>query len=181
MTPTGLRISVQEYLALPEEKPYREYVYGEVVAKAMPNEDHIGLAGELIVRLAPLRDVPGGLLGPEPRVRFDTERGPEYRLPDVAYWRAGKPRRDGKELLPPTLAIELRSPEETMAEQRAKCRYYRRYGVDIAWLFDPATRTAEVFEGGRDGERLGTEGVLSSPLLPGLQLAVAGLFAVLDE
>ena len=180
MTPTGLRIPVQDYLALPEEKPYREYIDGEVVAKAMPNEEHVVLAGELILRLAPLRVELGGMLGPEPRVRFATPRGPEYRLPDVACWRPETPRREGADLLPPTLAVEIRSPDETMDDQRLKCRYYRAYGVAVAWLVDPATRSVEIFEGERDGVRLGPGETLSSPLLPGIELPLTALFAVLD-
>ena len=181
MTRTGLRITAEEYLALPEEKPYREYVYGEVVAKAMPNEDHGALQIELGIRLSPLRAEPGGRLASEPRVRFDTERGEEFRLPDVAYWRPEKPRRDGDVMLPPTLAIEIRSPDDTMAEQREKCRYFRQYGVDVCWLFDPTTRTVEVFEGDVDGVLRGTNDILTSALLPGIRLRVGDVFSVLDD
>lgn len=177
----GLRMTVEQYLALPEEKPYREYVYGEVVRKARPNEDHVILAGEIIVRLGPLRLDIGGVLGPEPRIRFDTERRPEFCLPDVGYWRPEKPRRDGPHLLPPTLAVEVRSPGEPMDEQREKCRHYRRYGVDVCWLIDPEARTVEVFEGNRDGETLAEDAALESSLLPGFRLKLPDVFAALDD
>ncbi len=32
------KVSLEDYLALREEKPYREYLYGEMVEKAAPNE-----------------------------------------------------------------------------------------------------------------------------------------------
>ena len=180
MTSTGLQMTVEQYLALPEEKPYREYAYGEVTAKAMPDDDHITLAYWVGVPfVALLRDL-GGRAGPEPRCRFDTERGPEYRLPDFAYWRPDKPRKEGNDVLPPTLAVEVRSPGERMSEQRDKCRYYRRYGVDVCWLIDPVSRTVEVFEGPLEGEPLPPGGSLRSPLLPGLEIPVRELFATLD-
>ena len=181
MTSTGLRMTAEQYLALPEEKPYREYVYGEVIAKAMPDDDHGELAALLGRALLDWRDEElGGRAGQEIRCRFDTERGPEYRLPDVAYWRPDKPRKDGDDTLPPTLAVEIRSPDETMAEQRRKCLYYRRYGVDICWLIDPISRTVEVFEDDLEGEPLAPDGVLSSSRLPGLRIPVSRLFASLD-
>ncbi|MBK7725654.1 MAG: Uma2 family endonuclease [Dehalococcoidia bacterium] len=34
----------EEYLALPEEKPYLEYVDGVVLQKPMPNEEHSRIA-----------------------------------------------------------------------------------------------------------------------------------------
>jgi Uma2 family endonuclease len=178
----GLRMTVEQYLALPEEKPYREYVCGEVVPKAMPNIDHAELVDAIAEGIRALRRELGGKSGPEVRVRFDTERGPEYRLPDYAYWRPERPVRDGKDQLPPTLAVEVRSPDEAMSDQREKCRYFRRYGVDVCWLIDPESRSVEVFEGARDGEVLtAAAGALGSPLLPGFRLKLADLFAVLDQ
>ncbi|MCC7364725.1 MAG: Uma2 family endonuclease [Dehalococcoidia bacterium] len=178
---TGLRMTVEQYLALPEEKPYREYAYGEVVSKAMPNEDHGAIAFAIQAALLPVVREFGGRAGPEFRVRFDTERGPEYRLPDVAYWRPDRPRRDGEDMLPPTLAVEVRSPGESLASLREKCRYYRRYGVDICWLVDPNARTIEIFDAASDGltRREGDE--LATPLIPGLRLPVASIFAALED
>jgi len=177
----GLRMTVEQYLALPEEKPYREYVCGEVVPKAMPNLEHGELVQAIAEAMIPVRKTLGGRGGPEVRIRFDTERGPEYRLPDYAYWRTGRPIQEGRDQLPPTLAVEVRSPEEPMADQREKCRYYRRYGVDVCWLVDPESRTVEVFEGDRDGERLTVDDVLESAALPGFRLKLHDLFAVLDQ
>ena len=116
MASPELRMTVEQYLALPEEKPYREYVHGEVIAKAMPDDDH----GHIVYTLGELAAASlaefGGRAGPEIRCRFDTERGPEFRLPDFAYWRTDRPRKDGKDTLPPALAVEVRSDSETMAE-----------------------------------------------------------------
>ena len=176
---TKQTLSAAEYLAMPEEPPYSEYVYGEVVRKMAPQKKHVSLVEELSHFLGGYRRRVGGFSGAEQRVKFETERGLEYRLPDYAYWAPAKPQGPEETLLPPTLAVEVWSPGETMDSQRAKCRYYRRYGVDIAWLIDPQSRTVEVFEGEPDGVLLAADGSLQSVLLPGFELPLLDLFAAL--
>jgi Uma2 family endonuclease len=179
VTKVGRRMTVEEYLALPEEPPYLEYVDGEAVQKAMPDRDHMLLVNELGFHLTLYSRQSGGISGPEGRVRFETPAGPEYRLPDYAYWAPGRPQGEGPALLPPTLAIEVRSPDETMAEQREKCRYLRDHGVEVCWLVNPASRGIEVFEGDRDAEPLAYGALLTSGHLPGFSLDPAVLWAVL--
>ncbi|MCK9518516.1 MAG: Uma2 family endonuclease [Dehalococcoidia bacterium] len=177
---TGVRMTVHDYLALPEAKPYREYVCGEVIEKSMPNEEHGILVQEIAACFARWMHLAGGKAGPEIRVRFDTERGPEYRLPDYSYWSSGRPRRDGKDSLPPTLAVEVKSPDEPLEQLRSKCRYMRRYGVDVCWLIDPGRRVVEVFETERDGQPVAV-GALRSKALGDLEIDVPALFAALDD
>ena len=164
-----------EYLALPEEKPYLEYVDGLVLQKPMPNDDHAGLIAELALILGLYRRTRGGLVRVEMRTRFPDG---SYRIPDASYWAPAQPSGDDSI---PTLAVEVRSPDQTMDELRAKCRFYRRNGVGACWLIDPESRTVEVFEGEADGEAFAAEGTLQSVLLPGFSLALKDLFAVLDR
>ncbi len=175
------RMTVEAYLALPEEKPYIEYVDGEAVAKPMPNDDHGELASLLNYYLTAFRIANGGHVASEGRVHFATPGRDEFRLPDVAYWAPGRPFRGALAMLPPTLAVEVRSPGDTIAEQRAKCRFYRNQGVEVCWLVDPGTRTVEVFEDGREGVVVGAGGVLGSARLPGLGIDVDALFAVIGR
>ena len=177
---TKQKLSAAENLAMPEEPPYSEYVYGEVIQKMAPQRKHVSLVEELSHFLGGYRRRVGGFSGAEQRVKFETERGLEYRLPDYAYWAPAKPQGPDETLLPPTLAVEVWSPGETMDSQRTKCRYYRRYGVDIAWLIDPRSKTVELFDGENDGVRLAADGSLHSALLPGFELPLVALFAALD-
>jgi Uma2 family endonuclease len=48
-TPT--RLTLQDFLVMPETKPYKEYVRGEVVSKTMPNASHSALVTFLCARL----------------------------------------------------------------------------------------------------------------------------------
>lgn len=163
----------EEYLALPEEKPYLEYVDGMVLQKPMPNEDHSLLAMEVGFRLKLWTTSFGGRVGVEARTRLGVL--PNFRLPDVSYWSQGTAR--GDDTLP-NLAVEIRSPGQTMGELRQKCRFYRSMGVDACWLIDPVSCTAEAFEGERDAVAVE---VLAAGCLPGFVLPLATLFAVLDE
>src|SRR5690606_14431265 len=92
----------------------------------------------------------GGEGGPEPHARFDTHDGLYYRLPDVGYWAPGKPLGPDNVALPPTLAIEIRSPGQSLREMRDKCRFMLANGVDVCWRIDPDRRLAKVFEGGAE-------------------------------
>jgi Uma2 family endonuclease len=171
----GRRMSEAEYLALSEEPPYLEYVDGVVLQKPMPNADHRKLIRELIILIGLYGRAHGGDSGPEGRVRLPDGSG--YRLPDTAYWAPGVESGDDSV---PTLAIEVRSPGQPLATLREKCRAFRRNGVGVCWLFDPATRSVEVFEGSKDGARFEGES-LTSDALPGFELNLPQLFAVLDN
>ena len=168
-------MSEAQYLALPEEKPYLEYVDGVVLQKPMPNKAHSRLVKRLILAIAAYEARHGGQSGPEQRVRLRDGTG--YRLPDTAYWAPG---RDDSDDSLPSVAIEVRSPDQTLESQRRKCRAFRRNGVDVCWLIDPTSRSVEVFEGPRDGERLAAGGELSTPVMPGFTLTLEELFAVLE-
>ncbi len=170
----GVRMTPEQYLALPDEKPYLEYVDGLVLQKPMPQEEHVELVAELIYQLKIWMKVHRGRIGPEARAKLGDL--PNYRLPDLSYWKAGIPR--GGEA-PPTLAVEVRSREQTLAELQRKCEFLRVSGVEACWLIDPVSRTAQVFdaraEKGRDAQ------VLSAECLPGFELPLVELFAVLDD
>lgn len=167
-------------MALPEEKPYLEYVCGRVVQKMPPRRKHGELAVEIGAFLAAYRRTHGGTVAAEYRVGLRGVAGREARLPDVAYWAPGRAVGADELGLPPTLAIELRSPSESMASQRRKCRAYRENGTEVCWLIDPERRVVERFEGDADAERVPADGTLTTAALPGFALPLGELFAVLD-
>ena len=170
----GVRMTPEEYLALPEEKPYLEYVDGVVLQKPMPNEEHSQLALEVGYHIRLWLRGRKGRAGVEARAKLGDL--PNYRLPDVSFWKGDVPSGDQA---PPTLAVEIRSPGQTVAELRRKCEFLRRSGVETCWLVDPVTRTAEVFEGRK---KTGTPvTILAAQSLPGFELALSDLFAILDD
>ena len=175
---TKTRMTLEEYLALPEEPPYFEYLDGEVVRKPMPKRKHRQLTREFDYALTVYLRRRGGDSGPEGHVWFEAPS--HWRVPDVVYWAPDKPQGDDDVSLPPTLAVEILSPGQAMSDLRDKCQFYLANGVDVAWAVDPNRRTVEVFEGERDGTVLDERDTLTSPFLPDFQLRLDELFAVLD-
>ena len=169
-----MRMTEDEFLALPEVKPYLEYIDGWVLQKPMVNADHSDLAVELVAALRQYGKRVGGRAGIERRAHFASSHN--YRLPDVCFFVVGRPALDDS---PPTLAVEIRSPGQTVDQLRAKCRFFRANGIEECWLVDPRLRTVEQFSS--DGEFiLGADQTLISAALPGFELVLSELFAVLD-
>ncbi len=40
---TRTRLTLEQFLALPDEKPHREFIHGEAAPKPMTNSDHVSL------------------------------------------------------------------------------------------------------------------------------------------
>jgi Uma2 family endonuclease len=172
---TGQRLSVEEYLALPEEKPYLEYLCGEARPKMAPDMAHWRIAGWLVRALGEYQSEHGGQAGVEGRAEFEDAGAVRFLLPDVSYYAPGRAIDAARAMAPPTLAVEIRSPDESILSQREKCHFYVSHGVDVAWLVDPQNHAVEVFERGEHrvleaGEKL------TSVALPGLRLLLDELF-----
>ena len=167
----GIRMSVGDFLKLPEEKPYLEYVDGVVEQKPMVNSEHRKIVGKLDGRFYLYARERGGDFGPEGRV--DIPHSTDYYLPDTAYWIAGIPSGDDSV---PTLAVEVRSPNQSLAKLRAKCLAYVRSGCAASWLIDPARKTVEVFDSSGPVTLRG-EAILTCPAMPGFELPLTELFA----
>ncbi|MBA4181435.1 MAG: hypothetical protein C0506_12665 [Anaerolinea sp.] len=177
-TASRLLMTEEEFLEkYADELPSYEFVNGVVTRKPMTQRSHFQITDELLAAIRTYRLRAGGLSGPEPTVDFSDDASRIYRVPDIGYWSAERQSRL-EVLPPPTLAIEVLSPGQTMAELREKCRFMRASGTDVCWLINPDTRRVEVFEADRDGDV--QTGVLESAHLPGFRLELAELFSVLD-
>ena len=180
-TPVKVRVSEEEYLAtMTGEKPSLEFVNGEVFQKPMTKKDHQDVSKRIAAVLFALEQRTRGYFAWETTTNFSDRSDRRYRVPDLAYWAAGRDvAQPDNVYLPPTLAVEIRSEGQWLPDLRAKCHEYRARGVDVCWLIDPGHRSVEVFEAGREGEMLATDGVLESAAVPGFRMAVADLWAEL--
>ena len=108
------------------------------------------------------------------------------RIPDVAFVSinrlpGGKPPRRPIPNLAPNLAVEVLSQSNTAREMKRKLDDYFGAGVELVWLVDPRTRTAEVFTAPRARTRLRVGQTLTGgAVVPGFKLKLRDLFAVLD-
>ena len=126
----------------------------------------------------------------EPGLGGNWRFGPSTSLiPDVWWLRRDRVKLLGTLLheIPPNIAIEVRSPSTWHYDTGAKLRYYEVAGVDEVWLVDTVSRSIIVQRRMQPGNpsfndsfEVG-EGVLTSPLLPGFELDIAGIFPTNDS
>lgn len=153
-----------------------ELIHGEIVEK-MPTEEH----GELALLIgSKVRDFAVkhrlGRVGVEVRHRLpnDTENS---RLPDVSFI-AGKRKSVKQGSVPqmPDLAIEIKSPDDSLKELRARAEYYLANGTKLVWIFDPRKRI--VIRLSPDDEQILVEGDVldGEDILPGFALPLSEVF-----
>jgi Uma2 family endonuclease len=178
----GLDMSEDEYRETLAHAKRFEFTNGVVTAKRGPymtRKTHVAVAEEISAAFREYRGARGGFGGQTPTTNLS--QGPDrvYRLPDFAYWAPA--RRVGDAIFdPPTVGIEIVSPDQSVADLRAKCRFYRSRGVDVCWLINPEQRWVEVWDRAREGARVPDDGTLESEAIPGFRLELARLWAAID-
>jgi Uma2 family endonuclease len=82
----------------------------------------------------------------------------------------------------PELVIEIGSPRTRKRDETIKRRLYERAGVSEYWVVDPELDVVRVYRRGANGFerpvelRDDTNDVLTTPLLPGLQMPLSRVF-----
>lgn len=174
---TTSRMTLEEFLKLPETKPYSEFVDGEVVQKPMPTLDH-GIVQHLLSLVIGsfLRANPLGICGGEIRCIIGPPGQEVSRLPDfmVVLWeRLRGHRGDGPLHGAPDLAVEVMSPDDRWSDVMAKVELYLAYGARLVWVIDPEARTVMVFDSPSASRILREHDELDGgPVLPGFSVAV---------
>lgn len=183
MALTSTRLTAEEYFALPPTEQRTQLINGEIVVTEAGLR-HQRVASEIFFQLTMwLRDHPGqGEAGIPVNVHLD-----DFNVfaPDV-WWvpEAERPARDAKRIVgPPALAVEVRSPSTWRYDLGTKKRIYESLGLAELWLVDTAADVVLVFR--RSTARATDFDVaieitsaqrLTTPLLPGFMLDLAGLF-----
>jgi Uma2 family endonuclease len=179
---SGIDMSEDEYLETLSHAKRFEFTNGVVTAKRGPymtQKSHVAIAEEVSAAFREYRRTQGGFGGQTPTTNLS--QGPDrvYRLPDFAYWAPG--RRVGDSIFdPPSAGIEIVSPDQSLADLRAKCRFYRSRGIDVCWLIHPDQRWVEVWDALNEGTRVPEGGALGSTALPDFRLELARLWTAID-
>lgn len=80
-------------------------------------------------------------------------------------------------LIPPDLAIEVKSPTDKRRDMRRKAEAYLDAGTQLVWLVFPEDQVVEVYRQEVDVITIGREGVLrGDDLLPGFEISVETIF-----
>ncbi len=147
-TSTSKAISLDEFLSLPETKPVREYINGEIISKPMPKGKHSRLQLKLcnsINEAVESSKVAYAL--PELRCSF----GNRSIVPDIAVFKWSRIPFDADGEIPndfllcPDWVIEILSPEQRANRVTGNLLYCLQHGCQLGWLIDPEDRSILVF------------------------------------
>jgi Uma2 family endonuclease len=177
------KLTYEDYVLFPEDGQRHEILDGEHYVTPAPSLDHQGVSANLSSRLHPfVRQHRLGRLYYAPvdvlLSRYDIAQ-PDLLF--VSNERAGiltKANVQGA----PDLVIEILSDSTRRRDETLKLARYEQAGVLEYWLVDPQRRTARVFRLSGAGflaprELSAAAGdVLTTPLLPGLEIQVSEIF-----
>lgn len=177
------RLTLEEFLCLPESEPALEYWRGEVTQKVSPKGPHGAIQygfGRRIDDVGPLRRL----------VRVFTETRVTFAsistVPDLIVYRRERVPRDvsGRVAedftVPPDVAVEILSRGQSPRELVARCRWYVEHGVPLAIFADPLRGVARLFRtGAESGDLRGSDLLDLGDVLPDFALTVDELFAPL--
>ena len=184
MAIVGQRLTLEEFLALPEEKPAVEYIDGEVIQKVSPRIRHsrLQLVGSaLFTGYGYPRRLADAF--PELRVTFAGRSS----VPDVAVFVWDRiPSDEHGDLpddvtIPPDIGVEIVSPDQSVSKLVEHCRWYVANGVRVALPWNPGAargRWVRAFRpNAESGHLQGADRVELGDVIPGFSFVVDELFA----
>jgi Uma2 family endonuclease len=173
------QLTLQEFLALPERKPYCELIDGEAVPKVLPQRFHSRSTGSSYTLLN--RWAQGeGEIGIEGAVTL-TRHGKDWvPLPDLLYISDERLSldefEDGPCPVAPELVIEIISPDQPFGKMAEKATDYLSVGVLRVWVVDPRAKSITVFLTDTAPITYRGDRLLVDPLFPGLELTAQQVF-----
>jgi Uma2 family endonuclease len=173
-------MTLEEFLKLPEEKPYLEYIDGRIEAKVSPQRTHGWIQYMLISCLNDFaRPKRVGLAFPEQRCTY----AGRSIVADGIFLLAKHIRRNKKgrmvddSFVVPDIHIEILSPKQSRRVCHQKLAHSTAHGCSLGWLIDPYKMTVTVYRPGRPRQRLGeADSLEGDPVLPGFRLPVSEVF-----
>jgi len=172
------RLTIDDFERLPQEVAEgHELVQGELVEAPGNVPDHNKTRDWAVVLLLPfvLERNLGEVLG-EQEYDFDGNA----HAPDVSFFGTEKvafiQRNKRVQRFVPDLAIEIVSANDTFHSLIEQKNRYRKCGTREVWIVDTESREVWVFSD-RGKQILDEDSILSTALIPGLQIPVKKLFA----
>ena len=178
----GRLLTAGDLLRLHGEGVRGELIRGVLQETMSTGVRHGKIAARLIHELMKFTD-PRGLgtvTGTDTGVRL--ERDPDtVREPDVAFFSAARLPLDadtpGYSEVAPDLAVEVRSPADSLREVHDKARMWLSHGVRLVWVVDPAARSVDVHRPGEATVTLAEGDALDGgDALPGFACEVSAVF-----
>jgi len=179
IAPPPKPLTLAEYLALPESETGYELIDGQAIAKMSPKWLHATSTGSLHL-IFHTWSQDRGRVGIEWAVTL-MRRGQDWvPIPDLLYVSNDRLPRDWQEdapcPVPPELAIEIISPDQTFGTMLEKAMDYLAAGVLRVWVVDPRARSITVFYPDAPPRTFTGEMLLTDEVLPDLQLTAQQVF-----
>ncbi len=184
MRPSGVKLTYDDFVSLPDDGSRHELIDGEHLMTPSPSRKHQAVVWNLTVMIgAYLERHPIGRAFAAP---FDVVFSAfDVVEPDLLFVSNA---REGAVLTPqhvrgaPDLIVEVSSPATRKRDETAKRRLYERFGVAEYWVVDPEIDTIKVYRQS-DGTYVRTAElslergeILTTPLLPDLEMPLEGIF-----
>jgi Uma2 family endonuclease len=179
-----VKLTYDDFVLFPDDGKRHELIDGEHYVTASPNMKHQRVSGNLHWLLRSyLEHHPIGKVFYAP---FDVLFSPfDVVEPDLLYLsnaRAAETLTAQHVKGSPDLIVEIGSPSTRQRDETIKRRLYERWAVAEYWVVDPDVDVVRVYR--RTGNRferptelaLEAGDVLTTPLLPGLELRLADMF-----
>ena len=146
------KLSLEEFLQLPETKPASEYINGEIYQKPMPQGEHSRIQGSLLNAINQIGQPQKLALAlPELRCTFSGS----VIVPDIAVfeWQNIPLRPNGRIAnrfeIAPDWTIEILSPEQPANRVIRKIAFCLNNGTKLGWFVDPEDESVTIFEPAR--------------------------------
>lgn len=181
-------ISLEEFLALPDDGVDRELIRGEIRENGMTLRNHRHgrseslIAYELVDWIKKQNEPPGIVVTGD--TGFLLTRDPETFVgPDVAFVSAETAKKTSQESIffesPPVLAVEILSPSNDVESIHEKIRLYLESGVKLVWIVDPEFRTVVVHRPDAQPTMFNAEQeITAEPFLPGFRAQIVKFFEI---
>ncbi|MEG3987916.1 Uma2 family endonuclease [Microcoleus sp. S28C3] len=178
------KISLEEFLLLPETKPASEYVDGQIYQKAMPQGKHstlqikfssainqVGKPQKLAFAFPELRcTLGGGAVVPDLAV-FEWSRIPLNSQGEI----------ENRFEMAPDWIIEILSPDRSSTRVIKKILFFFKNKTKLGWMIDPEEELVIVFKPQQEPESKENEDILPVlDVLSDLQMSADDLFGLLS-
>jgi Uma2 family endonuclease len=179
MTQLQSQLTLEEFLALPEGDITYELINGEPVAKMSPKRFHSRITG-IIYTLISLWAQNRGEVGIEWAVKLKRNAKDWVPVPDLLYISYTRLNQDTVMdeacPVPPELAIEIISPDQTFAEMTEKATDYLKAGVLRVWVVDAKAKAITIFYPDTPPHTKRGDDALADSLLEGITFTPQDIF-----
>lgn len=181
---TGKRLTLTEFLALPEGDVIYEFVHGQAVPKfptdeMSPKFFHSSITGALFTLLSQWAE-PRGRVRIEWAISLERSHEPWVPVPDLTYVSYDRLPADWSkdEACPvsPEIAIEIISLGQTFGEMTEKATDYLAAGISCVWVVDPRAKSITVFLPDALPKTYRGDMAIENITLPGLSLTAQQIF-----